>query len=186
MRKTTAKGRTAPNKWSAPKQTTPADHLVGARIRERRRALNMSQADLAQAIGVTFQQVQKYEQGRNRVGAGRLSTIAQTLGVPITSFFDEAPVAEPSAAGDAVAAALRDPNTVELVKVYAAIPDATTRRSFLQLVRTIAGENPEPADEDEPGAGTKANRNVARASASARRPRAHPTLASMQLGNQKR
>ncbi len=140
------------------KRTTPVDQLVGSRIRERRRAINMSQTELARKIGVTFQQVQKYENGVNRIGAGRLSAIAQALGVSMTFFFGEAGAAEPSAAGDAIEAALRDPGTVALVRAYAAIPDTATRRSFLQLVRTVAGESPQEPDGEDADADTEAER----------------------------
>jgi transcriptional regulator with XRE-family HTH domain len=67
------------------------DKHVGARVRERRNQVGMSQTDLADALGVTFQQVQKYEKGVNRVGAGRLAEIAQVLGCDLTSFYDGAP-----------------------------------------------------------------------------------------------
>ena len=151
------------------KRTTPVDQLVGTRIRERRRAVNMSQTELARKIGVTFQQVQKYENGVNRISAGRLSAIAQALGVPMTFFFGEAPPTEPSAAGEAIEAALREASTVALVRAYAAIPDASTRRSFLQLVRTVAGESPEQPDEGE-AEPESAARDVIVASAPALRP----------------
>jgi len=72
----------------AGKRATQTDVAVGQRIREFRKAANLSQTQLADQIGVTFQQVQKYEKGTNRVGAGRLMYIARALDVPITAFFD--------------------------------------------------------------------------------------------------
>src|SRR5688572_2648495 len=69
------------------KKPTPVDEYVGIALRSRRNELGLSQTDLAKAIGVTFQQVQKYEKGTNRIGAGRLSAISQALQVPITYFF---------------------------------------------------------------------------------------------------
>jgi transcriptional regulator with XRE-family HTH domain len=66
----------------------PNDVLVGANIRVHRMAIRMSQVELGEQLGVTFQQIQKYEKGTNRVGAGRLVTISSVLNVPITSFFE--------------------------------------------------------------------------------------------------
>lgn len=67
----------------------PTDQHVGQRLRQRRQALGMSQDKLAQAVGVSFQQVQKYENGTNRMGAGRLKQVATALEVPLTYFFDQ-------------------------------------------------------------------------------------------------
>src|SRR3712207_9562411 len=101
------------------RRTTPVDRLVGARMRLRRQSLGMSQTELGEKIGVTFQQIQKYELGTNRIGASRLASIANTLGVPITFFFEELKPAGGSAGdNDAVMAALRDRMTVELVKAF--------------------------------------------------------------------
>src|SRR3712207_7041858 len=66
------------------RRTTPVDRLVGARMRLRRQSLGMSQTELGEKIGVTFQQIQKYELGANRVGASRLASVAAALGVPVT------------------------------------------------------------------------------------------------------
>ncbi|MGA8615091.1 MAG: helix-turn-helix transcriptional regulator [Xanthobacteraceae bacterium] len=74
------------------KGPSPADKYVGRRIRTRRRAVGMSQGKLGEALGLTFQQVQKYELGTNRIGAGRLLHVAHVLDVPITFFFEGAPV----------------------------------------------------------------------------------------------
>jgi transcriptional regulator with XRE-family HTH domain len=68
---------------------TPADNLVGQKVRVFRIAHGLTQAELAQAIGVTFQQVQKYENGANRIGSARLARIADTLGVPVARFFED-------------------------------------------------------------------------------------------------
>ena len=72
------------------KASQPVDSLVGERIRLLRKRRNMSQTDLGKALGVTFQQVQKYENGKNRVGASRLHQVATALNVPITELFDGA------------------------------------------------------------------------------------------------
>src|SRR5580692_810580 len=72
------------------KGNQPVDLLVGARIRLLRKRRKMSQTELGKAIGVTFQQIQKYENGKNRIGAGRLHLVATALNVPITELFDDA------------------------------------------------------------------------------------------------
>jgi transcriptional regulator with XRE-family HTH domain len=71
--------------------TSPADKYVGSRMRTRRRAVGISQGKLGDALGLTFQQIQKYEKGTNRMGAGRLLHVAHVLDVPITFFFEGAP-----------------------------------------------------------------------------------------------
>jgi transcriptional regulator with XRE-family HTH domain len=76
------------NNQSKAKAHSPIDVEVGARIRTQRRVLGMSQSTLAEAMGVTFQQVQKYEKGTNRVGASRLLSVTNVLGVPVSYFFD--------------------------------------------------------------------------------------------------
>jgi transcriptional regulator with XRE-family HTH domain len=75
---------------------TSVDAFVGGRIKQRRKALGMSQTDLGEALGVTFQQIQKYERGNNRVGAGALYKMADALKVPISYFFDGLPTLEHS------------------------------------------------------------------------------------------
>src|SRR3954453_24271217 len=85
------------------KSPDPVDRHVGARIRMRRLMLKFSQAQLADPLGLTFQQVQKYEKGSNRVGASRLQHIASILQVPVSFFFEEAPInrSEPARISDA-------------------------------------------------------------------------------------
>src|SRR5215470_16430146 len=88
----------------------PVDVDVGKRIRTRRLLLGMNQAALATALGLTFQQVQKYEHGANRVSASRLSAIADVLGVPVSFFFIEGPTCHD--------ARMEQPETLELVRCY--------------------------------------------------------------------
>src|ERR671929_385444 len=71
------------------KRTTEVDGVIGAKIRMRRGEIGMTQTDLAKAVGVTFQQVQKYEQGKNRVGGSRLAAVAKVLQVPVSYFFEQ-------------------------------------------------------------------------------------------------
>ena len=124
------------------RRTTPVDRLVGARMRLRRQSLGMSQTELGEKIGVTFQQIQKYELGANRVGAGRLASVATALGVPLTFFFEEMTSALDSAgAEDAISGALRDRVTVELVRAFAAVRDPLLRRRVVEFVRALSGSN---------------------------------------------
>jgi len=118
----------------------PVDIEVGARIRQRRLLLGMNQETLATRLGLTFQQVQKYEMGANRVSASRLSDVADVLGVPVAYFFggmvaDEAALtAEEQQTRDV----MRRPETIDLVRFYYAILDDHVRKQFLALVKAIA------------------------------------------------
>jgi transcriptional regulator with XRE-family HTH domain len=137
----------------------PVDIHVGARIRRRRVLLGLSQEKLAHAIGLTFQQVQKYERGTNRVSASRLYQLAKVLGVPISFFFgDMSPEVSGKARGLAEAADPFDDDllaqrvTLELVRAYHNIPEAATRRGVYKLVKAVA----ETAAAEEQGAGRQA------------------------------
>jgi transcriptional regulator with XRE-family HTH domain len=96
------------------KRGTEVDVEVGRRIRMQRMNLGMSQTELAKAIGITFQQVQKYEKGANRVGAGRLSEIATALDMPVASFFLEAPTQRVRGADMSAADLLSRPHVLDL------------------------------------------------------------------------
>jgi transcriptional regulator with XRE-family HTH domain len=108
----------------------PVDVDVGKRIRARRLFLGMNQSALAAALGLTFQQVQKYEHGANRVSASRLSAIADVLGVPVSFFFIEGPAQHD--------ARMEQSEAIELVRYYYAIPDARVRQQFLQMIKAVA------------------------------------------------
>jgi transcriptional regulator with XRE-family HTH domain len=120
--------------------SNPIDIHVGKRIRIRRLLLGMNQETLANALDLTFQQVQKYEAGANRVSASRLSEVAAILGVPIPYFFADllAPGAELSAEDQARREQMVRPETIEFVRLYYAIPDPTIRHQFLELVKAAA------------------------------------------------
>lgn len=129
----------------------PMDIHVGTRVRLRRMLLGMSQEKLGDQLGLTFQQVQKYEKGVNRIGASRLFDLSKTLGVPIDYFYDEAPVAalgmaeEQSEYGEktsekSVYDFLSTREGLELNKAFVKIADARVRRSLVELVRSLAGE----------------------------------------------
>jgi len=118
----------------------PVDVHVGARIRTRRLLIGMNQETLARALGLTFQQVQKYEGGANRVSASRLSEIAKILKVPVSFFFSdlESGSAEPSPREREERERMQRPETIELVRSYYAISDQRTRQQFLEMVKAAA------------------------------------------------
>lgn len=118
----------------------PIDVHVGKRIRMRRLFLGMNQETLANALGLTFQQVQKYEGGANRVSASRLSAMADILGVPISFFFGDLQPddAAQSPEEQANRERMERPETIELLRLYYAIPDSQVRQRFLDLVRAAA------------------------------------------------
>jgi transcriptional regulator with XRE-family HTH domain len=119
-----------------PEKVDPIDSLVGARIRLLRRQRKMSQTELGKAIGVTFQQIQKYELGKNRVGAGRLHLVATALKVPVAELFDGA------AESDAVLVKTRtvafDPQALRIAEAFARISDKSLRSSLVDLVEAMA------------------------------------------------
>src|SRR3954453_6287407 len=127
----------SPRRPGRPKMETPnpIDVHVGARLRLRRNMFGLSQEKLGEAIGLSFQQVQKYERGANRIGASRLHELSQVLDVPISFFFDDTdPVRAPATGGFAEppaealdAAPQRKPETLELVRAFWAIEDKALR-----------------------------------------------------------
>ena len=125
-----------------PKLATDADRTVGSRIAALRAAQGLSQSALGNALGVSFQQVQKYEKGRNRIGAGRLQAIADVLKVPVETFFARQPGATGSAAGPA--SFLEDAQAMELVMAFASITDSATRASVVAIVKATADLQPRP------------------------------------------
>jgi transcriptional regulator with XRE-family HTH domain len=111
---------------------------VGQNIRIERLARGMSQADLAEQIGVTFQQVQKYEKGRNRVGSGRLARVAEALGLPVAALFDST-AAGPKRTREPFALNLiAEKSPMRLLQAFARIKDRRVRRSIVALVEIIA------------------------------------------------
>jgi transcriptional regulator with XRE-family HTH domain len=122
---------------ASPKQVTKEDVIVGLRIQTLRKSRGLSQTALGVAIGVTFQQIQKYENGTNRVGAGRLGDIARVLGAPVSAFFDEGDDAAAQEKTD-VFDFLRAPGAVDLLNAFITIEDDQLRREVLALVRSAA------------------------------------------------
>ena len=136
MRRISLTGKKPPN---------PIDMHVGSRVRMRRLMLGMSQTNLADPLGLTFQQVQKYEKGTNRMGASRLQHIADILQVPVPFFFEGGPnlsalpkrTAAPSTAY--VSDFLATSDGLRLIKAFMQIKDARLRRRIVDLVRQISG-----------------------------------------------
>lgn len=123
----------------------PIDLHVGARIRMRRRLLGVSQEKLAEALGLTFQQVQKYERGANRVSASKLYEIARTLQTPVTYFFDGLADAGEIEHGDvlseqAVSDFLLTSEGMELAALFPRIRRGPVRRRILELLRALTDE----------------------------------------------
>jgi transcriptional regulator with XRE-family HTH domain len=111
---------------------------VGRRIRARRIERGMTQEKLGNTLGVTFQQVQKYEKGDNRIGAGRLQQIAEALEVPISFFFDEPPTTSTTSPTD-LFAFLDTAAALRLLQAYSKIEDSSVQHAITNLVETIAG-----------------------------------------------
>jgi len=128
------------------KRPDPVDVEVGHRIRIERLARGLSQTALANQLGVTFQQVQKYEKGVNRVGAGRLTKIAEVLGVPVSTFFTGKEILESAEAKDSGEASplrlLSVNGAFRLLRAYADIEDTDLRRSLVDLVEQISARQP--------------------------------------------
>jgi len=129
----------------------PIDVHVGARVRLRRTLMGMSQEKLGEAIGLTFQQVQKYERGANRVGASRLFDLSRVLDVPVSFFFDDMPDGVSKQSPRLINAGLADDpgevpsadpmtkrETLELVRAYYRINDPLVRRRIFDLAKVLA------------------------------------------------
>jgi transcriptional regulator with XRE-family HTH domain len=119
----------------------PTDMHVGSRIRMRRLMLGMSQTDLANGLDLTFQQIQKYEKGANRVGASRLQQMSSVLQVPVAFFFDDATVAETDSAASRndMDHFLATKDGLALIKAFMRIKNAEVRRCIVRVVESIAG-----------------------------------------------
>jgi transcriptional regulator with XRE-family HTH domain len=129
------------------KSPNPIDKHVGSRVRMRRMMLGMSQEKLGDALGVTFQQVQKNEKGINRIGASRLQQLSSILQVPVPFFFEGAPHApgQHKSAGSAPSPAyvsdfLATSDGLALTRAFTRIGDAKLRRCIVNLVEEIAGD----------------------------------------------
>ena len=130
------------------KKPNPIDIHVGSRIRLRRTMLGMSQEKLGESLGITFQQIQKYEKGTNRVGASRLQNISNILNVPVAFFFEDAPgdvgnavdgMAE-AASSNYVVDFLSSAEGLQLNRAFVKIADPKVRRRIVDLVKVLADE----------------------------------------------
>jgi transcriptional regulator with XRE-family HTH domain len=138
----------------AKKQPSSIDAHVGSRVRLRRMLIGMSQEKLGELLGLTFQQVQKYEKGANRIGASRLYEISHILGVPVSYFFDDVPASENGArraaghaststdidAGPYMMEFVSSAEGFQLVRAFTKITDPRVRKRMLELVKSLTGE----------------------------------------------
>jgi transcriptional regulator with XRE-family HTH domain len=127
------------------KAPNPVDRYVGSRVRMRRIMLGMSQEKLGDALGLTFQQIQKYEKGTNRVGASRIQQIAEVLRVPVSFLFEGGPTSRPDGEGFAEEASpayvsdfLATSEGLALTRAFTRITESKLRRSIVDLVEQIA------------------------------------------------
>jgi transcriptional regulator with XRE-family HTH domain len=124
------------------KAPNPIDQHVGSRVRMRRFMLSMSQEKLGAALGLTFQQVQKYEKGANRIGASRLQQISHILQVPVAFFFEGATNAlAPALSMAEIDDFVSDLDGLRLIRAFMRIDNAALRRRIVMLVQEIAGDD---------------------------------------------
>ncbi len=130
------------------KKPNPIDIHVGSRVRLRRTMLGMSQEKLGESLGITFQQIQKYEKGTNRVGASRLQQIARVLNTPVSFFFEDAPGGSGAPAGgfaeddsaNYVVDFLSSNEGLQLNRAFIRIKDPKVRRRIVDMVKTLGGD----------------------------------------------
>lgn len=128
--------------------TTAVDTHIGQKIRARRTLLGLSQTDLANAAGITFQQIQKYERGVNRVGAGRLQQFSEALGVPASYFFDGAPTVGKKAAAPkegelpegTIVSFLGTREGAALVRGFLSIKDKSIRQNLIGFIAALTSK----------------------------------------------
>lgn len=130
------------------KTPNPVDRYVGSRVRMRRMMISMSQEKLGERLGITFQQVQKYEKGTNRIGASRLQQISSILSVPVSFFFEGAPIGEDAATGFAetgnpafVSDFLATAEGLALSKAFMKVNDPKLRRRIVDLVEAMVADD---------------------------------------------
>ena len=125
----------------------PIDVHVGSRLRARRTMLGVSQTKIGGDLGITFQQIQKYEKGTNRISASRLQEIARLLKVAVAHFFEDAPDSPPTVIGrsadttSTIVAFLSTTEGIRLNKAFGRIGDIKLRRHLVDLVKAIAGDD---------------------------------------------
>jgi transcriptional regulator with XRE-family HTH domain len=128
-----------------PKRPNPTDIYVGSRVRMRRKMLGLSQERLGEKLGITFQQIQKYEKGTNRVGASRLQAMASALEVPVSYFFPENGGGDGAGVQEEGATFMMDfmstSEGLELSRAFMRLRNAKVRRKVLELVRAISEDS---------------------------------------------
>jgi len=130
-RKTATQSRT-------PRAAEPLDAYVGARIAARRMALGLSQAALGERVGVSFQQMQKYEGGRNRISASRLHSLALALGLPVAALFPETPNETPDSDLSLMRALAATPEGRAMAAGFSLLEDHAVRQALTRLVEVLA------------------------------------------------
>ncbi len=130
------------------KSPNPIDRHVGTRLRMRRVEAGLSQEKLGDALGITFQQIQKYEKGTNRIGASRLQLAAKILAVPVNYFFegadaelDATPILPLAEVGEAPATFARSPQGLLLLNAFLKIKEPKLRKKIIDLIGAMATEN---------------------------------------------
>ena len=121
----------------------PIDVHVGNRVRMRRQALNLTQVDIANALGLTYPAIQNYETGRNRIGSSRLQQIASILQVPASFFFEGLETPVESKASGSLLEFVSSPDTLRLAKAFPGIKNKALRAHIIALVEEIASQYPE-------------------------------------------
>ncbi|AGF74042.1 transcriptional regulator [Bartonella australis AUST/NH1] len=128
------------------KKPDPIDVYVGTRIRLRRNILGLTQEKLGEKLGITFQQVQKYEKGTNRVGASRLQAIAEIMDVPVSYFFDKGTSAKPVEGFSEDDSNFMDfcssSEGIQLMRAFTNISDSKVRRKIIDLAKALSEEDP--------------------------------------------
>jgi transcriptional regulator with XRE-family HTH domain len=122
------------------KSPSPVDVAIGRRIRMRRKMLSMSQTTLATALGVTFQQVQKYERGANRVGGSRMQRIAEVLQTKVAFFFDDTPDDGRTSEENEILAFASTTEGLALIRAFSKITSEAARKSIIGIAETVANK----------------------------------------------
>lgn len=120
------------------RHATVIDAHVGSRVRLRRTLLGLSQEALGKRLGLTFQQIQKYERGANRIGASRLYNLSVILDVPVSFFFDDLPPSVPDPARDPDGIDITHRSYLDLIRAYASVRDPIVRQDIMRFIRSIA------------------------------------------------
>ena len=149
----TTRGESAPH---------PLDIALGRNIRLRRKSLGMSQSALGEAVGLTFQQVQKYERGKNRVSFSKLAGIATALQCRIADLIDGLEDGGDAEPGDDRAALLGETGALELLQTYASVKSPRLRRAIISLAKGLSDQPEEAAEDEEDATGTARPRREAR------------------------